>query len=311
MMTTPLLSIAIPTYNRCEYLKQTLAVILAQKTSEVEILVCDNCSNDETWQYLTDLGSKITSFRQTTNAGADENFISCLTQATGQYVWTLGDDDLSCTNTLESLLSAIKAHDYPAALFIRSIPTDPEVSDYSDVPVQCDWIAYDRNGFLEDVGVWCTFGSSCVVRRDVPDMNFLKAQSGSALVPAAIILSAVGLSNQCIISSKPLIYHRASIGGGYNALIVFSENFHRLLNRVRSLGYNPQILHKAYSNSLTLPVVYYLQIWPVNLRGLRAVFRHSYSYPSFYTHVIPAVGRRIQQSIRIRTSRLLKQTARS
>ena len=47
-----LLSICIPTYNRCSYLKKTLESIVSQKIFEttdlVEIVISDNCSSDGT-----------------------------------------------------------------------------------------------------------------------------------------------------------------------------------------------------------------------------------------------------------------------
>ena len=47
MMKEKLLTIAIPTYNRVEFLNRSLNSILKQFEDEVEILVSDKASTDE------------------------------------------------------------------------------------------------------------------------------------------------------------------------------------------------------------------------------------------------------------------------
>lgn len=304
-MTTPLLTIAIPTYNRCDYLKQTLTAILAQKSDEVNIVICDNCSQDDTAEYLASLGESITYFRQEINVGADNNFISCLTHATGDYVWTLCDDDIPCSNTLDSILGGIKASK-PPALFITPIPTDKNVSIYDATPVHSTWISCDRDEFLDRVGVWFTFGSSAVVRRDALDMDFIQAQNGSALVPAAIMLSAVGRNNKVLVSSEPLLYARGDNSGGYSAFIVFSHNLSRLLRSSKQLGFNPRSMIYVYNHSLSMVIVTFIvQGWRLSLPSLITLTKYSYRHRSFYTSVIPALIRRYGRPVK-RSARFVK-----
>lgn len=50
-LVQPLLSICIPTYNRSQYLKETIDSIIGQeefKSENVEIVISDNCSTDDT-----------------------------------------------------------------------------------------------------------------------------------------------------------------------------------------------------------------------------------------------------------------------
>jgi glycosyltransferase involved in cell wall biosynthesis len=47
-MTTPLLSICIATYNRADYIGETLDSIIPQLTDNVELLVVDGASTDNT-----------------------------------------------------------------------------------------------------------------------------------------------------------------------------------------------------------------------------------------------------------------------
>ena len=55
-----ILTIAIPTYNSSKYLKETLekTIIQCGKNNEIEILVSDNCSTDDTEAVVKDFINK-------------------------------------------------------------------------------------------------------------------------------------------------------------------------------------------------------------------------------------------------------------
>jgi len=116
-----LLTIAIPTYNRLECLKELLPPLLKQckPYREIEILVSDNCTTDGTAQYIQDMTTTNSQVRyrvNSINVGADENFVRCVEDAHGTYVWLFGDDELLCEGAIESIISTLKA--YPVSLLI-------------------------------------------------------------------------------------------------------------------------------------------------------------------------------------------------
>lgn len=92
----PLVTIGIPTRNRAGgYLRETLASAMQQTYSNLEIVVSDNCSEDDTEPFVRGLAdSRIRYFRHHASIGANENFNFCLEQATGEYFLLLHDDDL-------------------------------------------------------------------------------------------------------------------------------------------------------------------------------------------------------------------------
>lgn len=107
----PLLSICIPTYNRCRYLPETLDSILAQSTPEVEIVISDNASTDETRSVLTEYAAKHSNILYScasTNQGPDANFIRVVSLAKGTYCWLLSDDDTVKPGAIATLLQEIK-----------------------------------------------------------------------------------------------------------------------------------------------------------------------------------------------------------
>jgi glycosyltransferase involved in cell wall biosynthesis len=116
-----LLTIAIPTYNRLECLKELLPELIKQckPHPEIEILVSDNCTTDGTSQYIRDMTTTNSQMRyraNSTNVGGDENFVRCVEDAQGTYVWLFGDDEIVCEGAIDSVISTLKTH--PVSLLI-------------------------------------------------------------------------------------------------------------------------------------------------------------------------------------------------
>ncbi len=93
---TPLVSIGIPTYNRANsYLKYALQSAVSQTYENIEIIVSDNCSSDDTESIVKGFGdARLRYYRQEENIGPVKNRNFCLEQARGKYLVMLLDDDL-------------------------------------------------------------------------------------------------------------------------------------------------------------------------------------------------------------------------
>lgn len=92
----PLVTIGIPTYNRCKLIQQTLQSALSQDYPSIEIIISDNASTDNTAEICKSfckLYSNLTYFRQSSNRGSAKNFNTVLEMAKGSYFMWLGDDD--------------------------------------------------------------------------------------------------------------------------------------------------------------------------------------------------------------------------
>ena len=105
--TDPLVTIAIPTFNRAgSHLREAIESALNQSYERVEIIVSDNCSEDNTRELVEEFGeSKVRYFRQKTNIGHNNNFNYCLEQAKGEYFLLLSDDDVIDHDFVETCLS--------------------------------------------------------------------------------------------------------------------------------------------------------------------------------------------------------------
>lgn len=104
----PLVTIGIPTYNRAgAMLKGTIECALGQTYDNIEIIVSDNCSSDNTGEVVTSYKSeKVKYLRQNVNLGSNGNFNALLKAATGSYFLLLHDDDLIDTDLIETCLVA-------------------------------------------------------------------------------------------------------------------------------------------------------------------------------------------------------------
>jgi len=106
--TYPLVSIAIPTYNRADaYLKYAIQSAINQTYKKIEIIISDNCSIDNTETVAKEFTDpRIRYFRQGKNIGANNNFNFCLEQAKGDYFLLLQDDDVIDNDFIESCINA-------------------------------------------------------------------------------------------------------------------------------------------------------------------------------------------------------------
>jgi glycosyl transferase family 2 len=89
----PKFTIGIPTYNRADLLPTALAAALNQSHEDVEVIVSDNASSDNTSEVVRQFGDRVRYFRNDTNLGPAANFCRLVDLATGEFFSWLQDDD--------------------------------------------------------------------------------------------------------------------------------------------------------------------------------------------------------------------------
>ena len=105
-MTLPLVTIGIPTFNRANgYLRETLESALAQTYPNLDIVVADNCSPDDTTAVVKSYNdARVRYFRHDPGTKPNDNFNFCLSQARGEFFLLLHDDDLIDHDFIETCL---------------------------------------------------------------------------------------------------------------------------------------------------------------------------------------------------------------
>ena len=92
----PRLSICMPTYNRADLLAETLAHLEKACGDDVEVVVSDNHSPDHTQEVIARFAPRFRHFRsvrQPVNRGPFPNHAAAIQLGTGDYIYTLNDDD--------------------------------------------------------------------------------------------------------------------------------------------------------------------------------------------------------------------------
>ncbi len=88
-------TIAIPTFNRAEWLRACLEAILRQSFADFELIVADNASTDATPAVVAALRDpRIQYIRHERNLGGYENFVFCSKLGQGEFLVLHQDDDL-------------------------------------------------------------------------------------------------------------------------------------------------------------------------------------------------------------------------
>ncbi len=91
----PLVSFLVPTYNRANLLKQAINSILSQNYKNIEVIVIDDASTDDTEDVVKKIfGSKVRYYKNIVNKGVSYSRNLGLSHANGKYIGLLDSDDI-------------------------------------------------------------------------------------------------------------------------------------------------------------------------------------------------------------------------
>ncbi len=113
MRGKPLVSICVPTYNSSAYLRQSLDSIVAQTYKNVEVIIGDNASTDDTVvianEYAVRWGFRI--YVNERNVGPLNNWNCLLERAQGDYVAIYHSDDVYEPTIVEESVKVFSGND--------------------------------------------------------------------------------------------------------------------------------------------------------------------------------------------------------
>jgi glycosyltransferase involved in cell wall biosynthesis len=112
-MTTPLVSVIIPTYNRRVLLEKTLDSLRAQTYNNLEVLVCDDCSSDGTFEFLQEYQRgwpQLKIFRNETNLNFNGTLKRLFSLATGEFIGMQHDHDLYKPEFIARMVELLQEH---------------------------------------------------------------------------------------------------------------------------------------------------------------------------------------------------------
>ena len=121
---TPKVSVVIPTYNRAFLLEQAIESIVNQTLTDLELIIADDASTDNTRQMVQTLmqrDPRIHYYRHSSNQGAATARNTALDHARGTYIAFQDDDDVSHPHRLQKQADELDKHPHIALLYARLI----------------------------------------------------------------------------------------------------------------------------------------------------------------------------------------------
>lgn len=165
MSTMPLVTLAVTTCNRTRYLSETLACVCAQDYAQLDILVSDNGSQDQTpvmARALVGSDPRVRFRRNDTTVPLHEHFTQCVRAARGEYFILLHDDDLINSCFVSEVVRVVARHpdikivapvnvviNEQGAIIRRFPAPDSEVLD--GPAFVRDWLHHEGQQVLADV----------------------------------------------------------------------------------------------------------------------------------------------------------------
>ena len=99
-------SVCIPTYNGSDFLASSLDSALAQSFEDVELIICDDCSTDDTTtiaEQYAKRDSRVRLYRNPVNLGLVENWNHTIAKASGEWIKLLFQDDILYPDCISEL----------------------------------------------------------------------------------------------------------------------------------------------------------------------------------------------------------------
>jgi glycosyltransferase involved in cell wall biosynthesis len=207
-----LLSIVIPTFNRCQSLRKTLDQIANQispeRKSQIELVLSDNASSDETKKIVSEWRRRnkkinFSYFCNKTNLGFDRNCLSGAKRASGKFVWFMSDDDSLSDGAVDKVFNALMSNRDVVFAFVNYSMMTPGFDEYFPCKFKED-VNVSADDLIIMTKFYFSFISSCIFNREILCSIDLTKHLGSDWIQlyAVKIIAPMGKS---LIISEPLV----------------------------------------------------------------------------------------------------------
>ena len=159
-MSDLMLTVVVPSYNSAEYIEECLKSLEAEQSPDVEYILMDGGSTDETMKIVERYKGLFSLIVSEKDKGQSDAFNKGYAQAKGRYITWLNSDDVFCTGSLGRVVEVLKsggASWYAA----NSVYIDAD----SKVTRCCQSGGFERSALR--FGILNVFGPSTIVRRDL------------------------------------------------------------------------------------------------------------------------------------------------
>ena len=107
---SPKVSIVTITYNSSQFVRQAIESVLAQSFTDIEYIISDDCSSDNTWDIIQEYKDpRIRAWRNPRNLGEYPNRNKTLNEAKGEFIIWIDGDDIFYPHGLEFMVKMLEA----------------------------------------------------------------------------------------------------------------------------------------------------------------------------------------------------------
>lgn len=125
-----LVSVCVPTYNGARYLRECLDSIVAQSHYNIEIIIIDDCSSDNTIEIIQeyiDGDDRVKFYQNKKNKGLVGNWQECVKKSNGSWIKFLFQDDILLPNCIEVMLACASASNCPFSVCRRNFMLESNI----------------------------------------------------------------------------------------------------------------------------------------------------------------------------------------
>jgi FkbM family methyltransferase len=297
----PLISVAIPTFNRGALLEQTLESVLPQLAKDVEIVVYDTGSTDNTAERMARLSGGNPALRFMAlpeQHSLDETLLLLLDACHGDYIWFFSSDDRMKPGAIEAVRRRILgAPEGPALVYVNQEITDDAGQtliasqagqtrdrDFVDGRKIVPWLALNL-GFIS---------ASVIRRKSALRLASAREFIGTRSLNLHLYLGCLLEGGAALYVGEPLVQARRASGHPpYDYRDVFVRDIVRILRDARRSGLG---FLNAYRTMNRMVAGQYLRLvvsWraddPAELtHTFPAMIEVCWMYPAFWLLVLPA-----------------------
>lgn len=290
-----LLSICIPTFNRATYLEDTINSIVKQKkfqeTNDVEIVISDNCSDDNTKEvsdkFIRTFGNKIRYYRNSENI-RDKNFEKVLTYGKGIFLKLNNDTLIHCDNSLEIIIDTIRQNIDKKEIIFFSNAVLKNIT-------KC--VCENLDSFVKTVSFFSTwiicFG---IWKEDFDSIDGFSRYANFQLIQTDVLFRMISLNRSVLVNNTKIFFSVPSKSiGGYNIYQVFVTNYLGLLKKYRvsnqisktTLFYEKTKLMMGFVIPWTIAITRNKTQYSFNKKGAAGIILNEYRFhPILYIGLI-------------------------
>lgn len=249
--TTPLVSICIATIDNPKSVKELIDSLYMQCLDDVEVIICDESSDDITENIVKECNIPIRYYRRK-KSGLDSAIIFLTEKSLGDFIWWFGDD-IFLDGAVSKVVTVAKNNKNINFIWVNS--RDKTQINQTAFPNTSDFLYKDKDDILDfDIGM-LGFISATIIRRSVAlkGVESAKKHIGSAFVCLSIVLFVIAQPGKAFFIGHPCFESNPKPSGEvrwYNQFQVFGINLF-IISKEFEYAFSKKKFKRAISKNLT------------------------------------------------------------